>query len=97
MTKYVKASDGFINVVSPEGFPKQVTQRSYDVIYKGRGYKLASDVEEAEVNTEDYSTYSESELKKVKNDDLKAYLEANNISYPQDAIKEDYINAILGK
>ena len=97
MTKYVKASDGFINVVSPEGFPKRVTQRSYDVIYKGRGFKLASDVEPSTVKADDYSTFSESDLKKVKNIDLKAYLDANDISYPQDAIKEDYVNAILGK
>lgn len=48
-------------------------------------------------STEDYSTFSESELKKVKNDDLKAYLDAQKIKYPSDAIKEDYVNAILGK
>ena len=55
-------------------------------------------VEKAKENAlEDYAGYSEAELKKVKNDDLKAYLDAKSISYPQDAIKEDYINAILGK
>ena len=97
MTKYVKASDGFINVVSPEGFPKRVTQRSFDVIYKGRGYKLESDVKPSTVKTEDYSAFSEADLKKVKNAELKAYLDAHTIEYPADAIKEDYINAILGK
>lgn len=97
MPKYVKASDGFINVVSPEGFPKTVTQRSYDVVYKGRGYKLASEVKVDTVRTEDYSTYSKSKLKKVENDDLKAYLDAQDIKYPTDAIKEDLINAILGE
>lgn len=97
MVKYVKASDGFINVVSPDGFPKQVTQRSFDVIYKGRGYKLASDPEAVEPSTEDYSTLTESELKKIKNDDLKAYLDAHEIEYASDAIKEDLVNAILGK
>lgn len=55
-------------------------------------------VEKAKENAlEDYAGYSEAELKKVKNDDLKAYLDAKEISYPQDAIKEDYVNAILGK
>lgn len=93
MPKYVKAADGFIEVVSPDGFPKRVTQRSFDVVYKARGYKLASDVE----NENSYATFSEAELKKIKNTDLKSYLDDNNISYPQDAIKEDYINAILGK
>lgn len=97
MTKYVKAADGFINVVSPEGFPKRVTQRSYDVIYKGRGYKLANDPESAQPSAEDYSQLSGAELKKVKNDDLKAYLDAHEIEYASDAIKEDLINAILGE
>lgn len=55
-------------------------------------------VEKAKENAlEDYAGYSESELKKVKNDDLKAYLDAQKIEYPSDAIKEDYVNAILGK
>lgn len=45
----------------------------------------------------DYAFLTETELKKIKNDDLKAYLDKESISYPGDAIKEDYINAILGK
>lgn len=53
----------------------------------------------AETPTEanDYSTFTEAELKKVKNDDLTAYLDSKGIEYKADAIKEDYINAILGK
>lgn len=46
---------------------------------------------------EDYSTFSESELKKVKNDKLEAYLDAKGVKYASDAIKEDYINLILGE
>lgn len=46
---------------------------------------------------EGFASCSEAELKKVKNDELKAYLDDNNIEYPEGAIKEDYINAILGK
>ncbi|KAA0956635.1 hypothetical protein FQ085_11620 [Planococcus sp. ANT_H30] len=45
----------------------------------------------------DYTTYSETELKKVKNDDLKGFLDSRGVEYKTDAIKEDYINAILGK
>ena len=45
----------------------------------------------------EYTDLTEAELKKVKNDDLKAYLDSKNIEYKPDAIKEDYINAILGK
>ncbi|ANU28452.1 hypothetical protein [Planococcus versutus] len=93
MTVYVKATDGFIDVVNPEGLPKRVTQRAFDVIYKGRGYKLASDVEKEN----DYATFSEDELKKVKNDDLQAYLDKKEIEYPTESKKQDYIDAILGK
>lgn len=93
MVKYVKSPDRMIDVVNADGRALKVSQRAFDVVYKGRGYKLASDV----ANEENYATYSEAELKKVKNDDLKAYLDDNNISYPQDAIKEDLVNAILGK
>lgn len=43
----------------------------------------------------DYSTFSEAELKKVKNDDLKAFLDAKGVGYAADAEKKDYIKAIL--
>lgn len=63
-------------------------------------------VEEAQVETKetvaekeaaDYSTFTEAELKKVKNDDLKAYLDAKGVEYKSDAVKEDYVKAILGE
>ncbi|ALS76905.1 hypothetical protein AUC31_17505 [Planococcus rifietoensis] len=44
-----------------------------------------------------YSTFTEAELKKVKNDDLKAYLGAKGVEYKSDAVKEDYVKAILGE
>lgn len=97
MVQYIKSSDGFIDVVSPDGFPKRITRRAYEVIYKARGYKPANEVKPAEVKTEDYAKMSEAELKKIKNDELKAYLDANDVEYPSDAIKEDLINAILGE
>ncbi|MFP3322073.1 hypothetical protein R0K05_03160 [Planococcus sp. SIMBA_160] len=63
-------------------------------------------LEEAQVETKetvaaeeaaDYSTFTEAELKKVKNDDLKAYLDAKGVEYKSDAVKEDYVKAILGE
>lgn len=63
-------------------------------------------VEEAQAETKetvaaeeaaDYSTFTEAELKKVKNDDLKAYLDAKGVEYKSDAVKEDYVKAILGE
>lgn len=64
-------------------------------------YSKAADrgvvVQPAQEPAIDYSKLSEAELKKIKNDDLTAYLDAKGIEYKSDAIKEDYINAILGK
>lgn len=58
-----------------------------------------ADTKETVVETEaaDYSTFTEAELKKVKNDDLKAYLDAKGVEYKSDAVKEDYVKAILGE
>lgn len=47
--------------------------------------------------TADYSTFTEAELKKVKNDDLKAYLDAKGLKYKSDGEKKDFISAILGE
>lgn len=46
MTKYSKASDSLVNVVDANGKAHRVTQRAFDVVYKGQGYKLESDVKE---------------------------------------------------
>lgn len=46
MTKYSKASDSLVNVVDAKGKAHRVTQRAFDVVYKGQGYKLVSDVKE---------------------------------------------------
>lgn len=50
MTKYSKASDSLVNVVDANGKAHRVTQRAFDIVYKGQGYKLASEVKE--VNTD---------------------------------------------
>ena len=46
MTKYSKASDSLVNVVDAKGKDHRVTQRAFDVVYKGQGYKLTTDVKE---------------------------------------------------
>jgi len=46
MSKYSKASDSLLNVVDANGKAHRVTQRAFDVVYKGQGYKLESDVKE---------------------------------------------------
>jgi len=98
MTTYVKSSDSVINVVDANGKAQQVTQRVFDTVYRNQGYKLASaEVMEAATNEVDYSTSSREELEKVKNDDLKAYLDKEGLEYESKAIKENLINVILGE
>jgi len=41
-----------------------------------------------------YDQQTEEQLQKVKNDDLKAFLDKNNVEYKSDATKDDLIKAI---
>ncbi|MFJ6415012.1 Ish1 domain-containing protein [Terribacillus saccharophilus] len=41
-----------------------------------------------------YDQKTEEQLQKVKNDDLKAFLDAEGVDYKSDATKEDLIKAI---
>lgn len=97
MTKYSKSSDQMIEIVDSHGKKIRVTERAYNIVYAGRGYKPASAAGESPNKQPDYSTFTQAELKKVKNDDLKSYLDFKGISYASDAIKEDYIKLILGE
>ena len=45
----------------------------------------------------DYLTLSREELRKVKNDDLKAFLDKESLVYESNFAKEELINVILGK
>lgn len=78
-----------VTVTTPEEAEEDADMPKYS--------KAAERGVQVESSTDDYAMFSETELKEVKNDDLKAYLDARNIEYPSKAIKEDYINAILGK
>lgn len=78
-----------VTVTTPEEVEEDADMPKYS--------KAAERGVQVESQTEDYTNFSEAELKKVKNDELKAYLDSKKIEYPSDAIKEDYINAILGK
>lgn len=98
MTGYSKSSDSKINVVDSNGKLHRVTQRAFDVVYRKQGYTLADAkvVEEAS-NGVDYFALSREELEKVKNDDLKAFLDKEGLDYDAKANKEDLINSILGE
>lgn len=96
MTKYMKSPDTILDVVDPKGRARKVTRRAFDVVYKAQGYKLADPVGE---NTEapDFFMMTREELEKVKNDDLKAFLDEENIEYKSDDNKKELISLILGE
>ncbi|WP_084245228.1 hypothetical protein [Planomicrobium okeanokoites] len=85
MAKYSRAADRSGKPVEPE---KEEVKTN-----------VAVDIEkkEAAVEAEDYKTVSRSKLEGIKNDDLKAYLNKNEIKYANDAEKKDLINLILGE
>jgi len=56
------------------------------------GYKIVEGYKEP--IQEELSEKTVAQLKKVKNDDLKAYLDENKIEYSEDATKDDLIKAI---
>lgn len=98
MTGYSKSSDSKINVVDSNGKVHLVTQRAYDVVYRKQGYTLADaeDVKEAE-NDVDYFSLTRDELEKVKNDELKAFLDKEGLTYEAKANKDELIDVILGE
>lgn len=54
------------------------------------GYKVVGDHKEPVP----YDQQTEVQLQKVKNDDLRAFLDAEGVEYKSDATKEDLIKAI---
>lgn len=99
MTKYSKASDSLVNVVDANGKAHKVTQRAFDVVYAHQGYKLAGGQNEGVNDPEevDYFLSSREELEGVKNDELKAFLDKEEIEFDAKAKKEDLIDLILGE
>lgn len=94
MPKYVKATDQLIDVVYKAGEHSKVTERAFNVVYKARGYRLASDVKKPE---NDYSKLSTEELQDVTNPKLKAYLDEKGVEYPAKANKDVLIELVAGK
>ncbi|PUB12621.1 hypothetical protein [Paenisporosarcina sp. OV554] len=96
MTFYVKSSNSTINVVDAQGKPQRVTQRAYDILYRNQGYQLAdAPIVEADDDQVNYFVLSEEKLKTIKNDELKAFLDKEEIEYDPKAIKKDLIKLIL--
>lgn len=101
MAKYVKASDSIIEVINEKGKKLRVTERAYNIVYKGKGFKpvneVSNEAKETNTNEIDYFTLSAEELQEIKNDDLKAFLDKEGISYKSSDNKDDLIKLITGE
>lgn len=93
-----------IVVKNADGKEIEVTEKAYEVVYRGLGYKAVDASQESENdpgenpdNEEDYFQLSAEELKKVTNEKLKAFLDQEEIDYPSNANKDDLIALITGE
>lgn len=82
----------FIDVVRPDGKQVTVSQKAFDLVYKKVGFKHDKEKEEV-----DYFGQSREQLEKVKNDDLKAFLEKEEIVFDVKATKDELISLIVGE
>lgn len=101
MSKYVKASDSMVVVKDQNGKTHRVTERAYNIVYKAKGYTLVDSPETPEnpanESDVDYFALTREELQEIKNDDLKAFLDKEEIQYKSGDNKEDLIKLILGE
>ncbi|MBT2661942.1 hypothetical protein [Bacillus sp. ISL-45] len=101
MAKYVKASDSMVVVKDHYGKTHRVTERAYNIVYKEKGYTLVDAPETPESQNDgsgvDFFTLTREELQEIKNDDLKDFLDKEEIQYKSNATKEDLIDLILGE
>jgi hypothetical protein len=70
-----------------------VSKEDYEVLLKSGVVGEVADIPE----DVDYLTLSREELRKVKNDDLKAFLDKESLVYESTFTKEELINVILGE
>lgn len=77
-----------------------VTEKVFRVVYSGFGYKKIGEVEEVneqQPEEKDLFQLDRDELKKVNKDDIKAFLDEENIEYDSKATKEELIAIVLGE
>lgn len=89
-----------ILIKNKEGKVLEVFEKSYQVVYKNMGFYPVSEKNSKEkepVDFEAIAAMSEKELKKVNNDDLKAYLDDLEIEYGSKATKDELIALIVGE
>lgn len=84
MTKYVKASDSLIDIIGKEGKELTVTERAFNVVYAGKGFKRVNEVQKTD------------ELGEFTVKELKSMLDEQEIEYSASAKKEELIQ-LLGE
>lgn len=75
----------------------EVSEKAYRIYYKGQGYELVDGETTQRDNEVDLFTLSAEELKKYKVDDLKAFLDKEEMSYESKATKDELIALIVGE
>lgn len=78
----------------------EVSEKAYRIYYKDQGYKLAGEETQIDNSSDtdvDLFALSAEELKKYKVDDLKAFLDKEEMSYESKATKDELIVLIVGE
>lgn len=75
----------------------EVSEKAYRIYYKDQGYELVDGETTQGDNEVDLFTLSVEELKKYKVDDLKAFLDKEEMSYESKATKDELIALIVGE
>ncbi|PUB12620.1 hypothetical protein [Paenisporosarcina sp. OV554] len=74
-----------------------VSKEEYEALFKSGVVGEVDDVPGDEPEDVDYLTFSREQLGKVKNDDLKAFLDKESLVYEDNFTKPQLINVILGE
>jgi len=74
-----------------------VSKKEYEDLIKSGVVGELDDVPADEPEDVDYLTFTREQLGKVKNDDLKAFLDKESLVYEENFTKPQLINVILGE
>ena len=95
LTKGELNMSGFIEVVNGKGKRVKVTQKAFDIVYEGQGFKLYEEPELVE--PVDLFTLSKEELEKINKPIIATFLDKKEIEYDPKATKDELIDLIVGE
>lgn len=78
----------------------EVTEKAFNVVYSNYGYVKVKEPQQTDKDPsgeQDLYLLSEDELKKITKDDIKAFLDKEQVPYLASANKDELINIILEK